>query len=58
MIKERAKKKRGRGFGAESSEIRDRARNYDRVSHDNDVEDFGPQRCEYDFCYNVVNQLQ
>ncbi|KAL6952002.1 RNA-binding protein 8A [Sarracenia purpurea var. burkii] len=42
MLKEKARKHRGRGFGSESV-ARERIKQYDRVS-DNDVEDFGPQR--------------
>lgn len=52
MLKEKARKKRGRGFGSESV-ARERIKQYDRVS-DNDVEDFGPQRCKLPLRLNVV----
>lgn len=43
-MKEKARKKRGRGFDESTS--RDRVRDYERVSsYDGEVEDFGPQRC-------------
>ncbi|XKL64374.1 hypothetical protein PGB90_004460 [Kerria lacca] len=43
ILKETARKKRGRGFGSNSVK-REKLQHYDRVSHDGGVEDFGSQR--------------
>jgi RNA-binding protein 8A len=45
-LKEKAKKKKGRGFGTDSSVSHREAINYESVRDDNEEAEPGPQRCK------------
>lgn len=48
-LKEKAKKKKGRGFGAESSHRE--PIDYESVRDDNEEAEPGPQRCKFNFVH-------